>query len=549
MGVRFDTYYKYDELTAILKAYAGAYPGFCRIFTMGQSPEGRELWMVEITNCACGVADAKPGFYIDGNTHAGEVTGSAAYLYTIHQLLTGYASCAETRATVDGTVFYIRPRVSPDGAELYLTTPNNLRSVPRPYPTPERQPGLHPEDMDGDGWITLMRIADPNGDWKVSDQDPRFMVARGDDESGGTYYRLCPEGRIYGPVDATLKVAPAYWGMDLNRNYPANWQPEHVQKGSGKYPLSEPETRASADFILNHPNIAMIICYHTHGHFVFRPPSSKPAKDFSNFDINVVYKVLGDKYEEFTGGPVRQSYDEKTGSARIGSLMDWAYQHLGIVGWVPELWAWGKDYDGDGKISELDYLRWNDEELGGNGFVNWRSFEHPQLGPVEIGGWKTKFTSQNPPGKFLEPELKCHHAFTMYLARSLPRVVVSGVAVQALGADTYRVTASVKNTGLLPTNLVDQAFAAQKAKPVRVSIALEGLELLHGAAVQTVGHLPGRISRLGSSETLYRYLYSMAGPMGAQEPAVDWVVKGKGQAVVTVVAEKAGTAERVVSIP
>jgi hypothetical protein len=275
---------------------------------------------------------------------------------------------------------------------------------------------------------------------------------------------------------------------------------------------------------------------------MFRPPSSKPARDFSSFDINVVYKVLGDKYEELTGGPVRQSYAEETGSARIGSLMDWAYQHLGIIGWVPELWAWGRDYDGDGKVSELDCLRWNDEELDGDGFVNWHPFEHPQLGVVEIGGWKTKFTSQNPPGKFLEPELKCHHDFSMYLARSLPRVEVSGLEVLALGLETYRVTATVKNTGLLPTNLVDQAIVAQKAKPVNLAIALDGLELLHGAAEQTVGHLGGRISRLRSPRFA-------SGPVGAQEPAVSWIVRGKGQVAVTAVSEKAGVARRAVSIP
>jgi len=293
----------------------------------------------------------------------------------------------------------------------------------------------------------------------------------------------------------------------------------------------------------------MIICYHTHGHFVFRPPSSKPAKDFINFDINVVYKVLGDKYTELTGGPVRQSYDEKTGSARIGSLMDWAYQHLGIIGWVPELWAWGRDYDGDGKVGELDCLRWNDEELGGEGFVNWHPYSHPQLGAVEIGGWKTKFTSQNPPGKFLEPELKCHHDFTLYLAGSLPRVTLGKVAVEPLGGETYRVTASVKNTGLLPTNLVDQAITAQKANPVQVKIALEGLELLNGPAAQSVGHLPGRISRVRSADAAYSYLYFLAGPMGAPEPSVSWVVRGKGRAVVTTVSEKAGADNCEVSIP
>ena len=32
-------------------------------------------------------------------------------------------------------------------------------------------------------------------------------------------------------------------------------------------------------------------------------------------------------------------------------------------------------------------LAWSDEKLAGQGYVDWYPFEHPQLGPVEMGGW------------------------------------------------------------------------------------------------------------------------------------------------------------------
>jgi hypothetical protein len=46
--------------------------------------------------------------------------------------------------------FYIHPRVSPDGAEEFLTTPQTMRSVPRLYPFAEweEMPGLYPADVD-----------------------------------------------------------------------------------------------------------------------------------------------------------------------------------------------------------------------------------------------------------------------------------------------------------------------------------------------------------------------------------------------------------------
>ena len=554
MTVRFDTYYRHEELTAILRDYAAAYPDLCQVYSLGLTPEGREMWLMEITGPPGGAPGAKPGFYIDGNTHAGEVTGSAACLYTIHHLLTGYATSPKVRRLVDTTTFYIRPRVSPDGAELYLTTPHNLRSVPRPYPHPDRQPGLHPADVNGDGWITLMRIADPDGDWQVSPEDPRLMVRRRDDvDAAETCYRLFPEGLVHGPLAGPLAVAKPYWGLDLNRNFPANWQPEHVQQGSGPYPLSEPETRVSADFILAHPDIAMIICYHTHGGFAFRPPSSRPARDFSRLDIDVIYRVLGDKFTECTGGPVRQSYDEATGTARSGSLMDWGYQHLGIIGWVPELWSWGRDYNGAGKRSELDYLRWNDEELGGEGFLAWQPFEHPQLGPVEIGGWKTKFTSQNPPGHLLEPELRRHHEWTLYLAEALPRLQVTAVDVETLAPGLHRVTAAVRNSGLLPTNLTDQAVKTGKAGRLTVRLAVPpGMEIVDGPATQELEHLAGRISAPGRAEALYHYLYFSSGPLDRPVVTASWVVRDcgcPGPVTVEAAAPKAGRGAAEAGIP
>jgi murein tripeptide amidase MpaA len=570
---RFDTYYRHDEMTGLLRDYASRYPGLCRLSSLGQSPEGREFWLMEITGYEAGPPDDKPGFYIDGNVHAGEVTASAACLYTIDSLLSSYATDPSVRRLVDTTAFYIRPRVSPDGAELYLATAHNLRSVPRAYPHAERQPGLHPEDVDGDGWALLMRVADADGEWRISETDPRLMVARRADEpAGGPFYRVYPEGIVYGAVGEDglarrdelrhpLRLAPAYWGLDLNRNFPANWQPEHVQKGSGPYPLSEPETRASADFILGHPNIAMIVCYHTHGHFVFRPPSSRPARDFAASDIEGVYRVLGERYTGLTGGPVLQSYDEKAGTARIGSLMDWGYQHLGIVGWVPELWAWGRDYDGDGKVGDADLLRWNDEELGGEGFVAWRPFEHPQLGRVEIGGWKTKFTSQNPPGKFLLGEIEPHYRWTLYLAESLPRLVVAGVRAAPLGGGAWRVTALVRNTGLLPTNVTEQALRAQRRVGVEAELVVESgtVEALDGgggggagggaAARRELGHLGGRISRLASGEATTRSAgggggipgLSQAGPEGGAVE-VSWIVRGQGRVRVRARSARAGVA-------
>ncbi|MGK4455681.1 M14 family zinc carboxypeptidase, partial [Klebsiella pneumoniae] len=85
--------------------------------------------------------------------------------------------------------------------------------------------------------------------------DPRLMVAREPGEFGGEYYRLIPEGFIKQHDGLTFKVNPDREGLDLNRNFPADWRQEFQQLGAGPYPTSEPEVRAMVDFITQHPNI------------------------------------------------------------------------------------------------------------------------------------------------------------------------------------------------------------------------------------------------------------------------------------------------------
>ena len=61
---------------------------------------------------------------------------------------------------------------------------------------------------------------------------------------------------------------------------------------------------------------------------------------------------------------------------------------------------------------DFKILKWNDEALDGKGTVDWYPFEHPDLGPVELGGWDTFVTWRNPPYHLLEKEVaRYKHVF------------------------------------------------------------------------------------------------------------------------------------------
>ncbi len=165
--VDFDRYYRYDELTEALRTFAADYPQLVALESIGKSYEGRDIWLVTLTNTATGPAEEKPALWVDGNIHASEVSPTSACLYLINKVTAEYGSDDDITRALDTRAFYVCPRVNPDGAEWALADkPKIIRSSTRPYPYDEEPlPGFEREDVDGDGRMLQMRIEDPNGPW------------------------------------------------------------------------------------------------------------------------------------------------------------------------------------------------------------------------------------------------------------------------------------------------------------------------------------------------------------------------------------------------
>ncbi len=511
MELKWDRYLKYGELTEFLKDLQLRNPDLCTVYSVGKTWQERDIWCAEITNTKTGQASEKPAVYLDGNTHAGEVTGSMICLYTAWYLLENYGRDQKVTDLLDTRTFYVIPRLSADGAELYLNEPYIPRSSIRPWPYQEEKDGLHPADVDGDGIIAQMRIEDENGQWKVSQKDPRVMVGRKPHEYGGTYYTIYGEGLIRNWNGTEVLSAPSKWGLDVNRNYAAYWQQDYMQPGAGPYPFSEPESRAVADFFESHKNITIAHSFHTFTGAVLRPPAAKADKDVAPKDLKAL-KEIGAIGTETTGYPVVGIYEDFALSKDVpgkrplwGTALEWMFEHAGVIAYSTEVWdmpnrAIGRldtyktlmDWSED---EQLLLQKWNDENLGGEGFINWRPFNHPQLGPVEIGGWKHKYVFQNPPHKFLEQECRKNAMFCVESALATPLVRITAVDVEEAASGVYIVKATVRNLGYLPTNVTEQAKKNKKASPVKAKIEIpEEVKLLGGQEEVEVGHLEGRLA-------------------------------------------------------
>jgi len=533
---RFNKFYRYNDLTSLLREYAKEYPNLIRLESIGKSHEGRDVWLITATNFKSGDDAEKPAFWVDGNIHASEVTTSAAALYLIHALVSKYRQDANTTRALDTRAFYIVPRVNPDGAEWALADkPKVIRSSTREYPyADDPLDGLVTgEDLDGDGRILQMRIEDPNGAWKVHADEPRLMIRRDPIETGGKYYRILPEGLLKNYDGVTIKVLGPKQGLDLNRNFPAAWRTESDQHGAGPYPASEPEARNLVDFIARHPNITGTISFHTMSGVLLRPYDDRSDDEFPTDDL-WTYQKIGEKGTEITGYPnVSVFHDFKYHPKQVitGGFDNWTYDHIGVFSWTVEFWSPMKqagiekfkfiDWYREHPIADdLKMLKWNDEVLKGKGYVDWYKYRHPQLGQVELGGWDSLNMWTNPPPEFLEKEISPFPDWIVWHALISPRLVQLETKVFRLGPDSYRVRFVIQNEGWLPTYVTKKALERKVTRGVIAEITLpKGASLESGKHRDELGELEGRAYKTVNPEE--------TDESTSERVKVEWVVKAK----------------------
>ncbi|MEG7531800.1 MAG: M14 family zinc carboxypeptidase, partial [Hungatella sp.] len=426
------------------------------------------------------------------------------------------------------------------------------------YPLDERQllPGLCPKDINNDHIVTQMRILDPDGEWKVSKKDSRLMVLRKPYETQGEFYRMYPEGIIRGDIMGFDIPMPK--DVNLNRNYPAHWQPEGMQYGACELPLSEPETKAVACFINLHPNIAGVISFHTNAGAIMRPFSNKGDENFVGADLSM-YNALGAMGQEDLGYEVMSTYGgftpDKT-RIRGGTLSDWTFEFLGIPSFMLELW---NVYDAAGskrppnfhfspkdEDTDLEVLRFADREIGPSAYIDWQPIKHPQLGKVEVGGWNRIYVERNPPESYLQALSEGAASFTIKLAEALPKLVIKDMIVNKLAEKIYKVSAVIKNAGYLPTYLSSQALSVNTASPIRVELTAENIPIKIECGLNPcdIGHLEGRFGR----DAEWSHDRAMWKPV---ERKVEWVIRVEKDGVIlrlTASAPRCGAVHQDISI-
>lgn len=548
VNLRFDRYYDYAALTDAVQQLQRAYPRLLNVRSIGKSVEGRDIWLVTINNPATGADTAKAAFWADANIHGNEIQGTEVNLYLIWFLMENYDAIPKVKELVDTRAFYIVPTMNPDGRENFLKTGGPSRSGMSPTWDSDldgRPSQDGPRDLDGDGEIRQMRKRVPGqGTHIVSPVDPRLMVVA-PPGTRGDFILLGTEG-IDADGDGRRGEDPL-GGYDMNRDFPSDWQPPHIQGGANRYPFSWPESRAIGEWLKAHPNVAAAQSWHNSGGMILRGPGSQHYKGTGNYTgrDNRVYDYLGQQ-----GALMLPYYRYMTVWRDLytvyGGTLDWAHDALGIISFTNELWSSRQYYseawnDSAGVPRAMQDLFFNDRLGMGAWYKDWTTFNHPQLGEVEIGGWSRWWGRTTPP--FMLQELAHRNAmFALFHADEMPLLEWGDVTVERIAGSTYRVKAEIRNTRQIPTR-IEAAELYNSGSPDYFSISGTGLRVQAGGL--TSGELRDQV-RL--QERTPERIVLNSGVQGRSTLSVTWIVSGTGTATLEYRSQKGGTHRRTVQV-
>jgi hypothetical protein len=550
----FNRWHDVAELQADLKTLEKAYPKFLRYIVLGKSYAGRDIAGMIVNNPDTGADTSKQAMYIEANIHGNEIQGGEICIYTIWYLMENYGKIDQITKLVDQRAFYIVPTVNPDGRDYFMHGPGgNSRSGHMPvdddndYQFDEDGP----EDLNGNGIIEQIRKYVPGqGNYRKSAVDPRIMEPVGPGEVGD-YIMLGQEGVDH---DGDGRIGEDGLGSyDPNRNFASDWQPNYIQSGAMDYPFQLPEAKAVNDFWMSHPNIAGLQTYHNNGGMILRSPGAEWTGDYPASDVRA-YDELGRNAERIL--PFYRYLVIWSGLYTVhGGVTDWGNDGLGILSFSNELWNNGQYFTSpDLKEQQKDpnspiaprvanyffneFLEFGDE------LTEWKEFDHPQFGKVEIGGAFKKTFGRVPP-RFMNEEL-CHRnmAWTLYQADEMPKVAFGPAKVEKLGDGIFKVWVDVSNPKVAPTILAKAAMNGV-VPPDLLTVDGKGVEILSASWV-TDKWRPA-VAQSIEQKDLKRIMLRN-GLTGRATKTIQYLVKGTGPITVKYASVKGGTVEKTITL-
>jgi hypothetical protein len=369
-------------------------------------------------------------------------------------------------------------------------------------------------------------------------------------------------------------------GVEFNRNFTFNYP--YFGRGAGPHQVSEIETRAIADFMYDHPNIAFVYGFSPEDN-LFHPWKGSSQTDGGRIKSKVLtadqrhFERLAEQFRAKHGGK-----DQPASAEGAGSFSEWSYFHYGRWSlfsrgwWIPAVekaetpseaatssegaeeksaaeiapavnTAAQEDVaaksvppslDKDDKrgAEDLKALAWF-EAQGVEGFVPWQRIEHPDFPGkvVEVGGFKPLYRL-NPPVDQVDPLVQSHLAFLGDLVQQWPKIEIQDLEVKSLGGGLYDVRCQLVNSGQLPT-MPEMAAVNDQWHPIQVRLVDVGpARWIQGSPRQSVR----RLAELGGKAEV-RWVFQLD-EIPANEP--QWKVRAESPTLHSVELESVVTPQQ-----
>lgn len=515
------TYYDYKSLRKRLVSLARQEPNLMRVDSIAQSIDKRKVWVVEVGKCTEGDRKTRPAMLVAAGIEGNDLIGCSIAVSWLERLIKQYRTDAQITELLETTTIYVIPRLNPDAAEHFFTRPK-LETSLNNKPADDDHDGLvdedGPEDLNGDGLITWMRVEDKDGNYLLDPVDKRLLLKADHLKGEVGAWRYLTEGIDNDHDEAWNEDGRG--GVNFNRNFPYNYK--FFAPDAGIHQVSEAQTRGLAEFIIEHPNIGIVITYGAADNLLKTPAGApapgrrKPMTEIDKEDLGY-YRVMGELYREAIG-----LSKELEGTSEPGTFSDWMYFHRGRLSLASRPWspaiavelsksaekdenarqekAEDNEASNEGADSKKDKdkrnekerreLKWFDKHAP-EAFIQWQPIEHPDFPGqrVEVGGY-APFSLTNPPASMVEKIVGKHTDFLTTVAQRLGRIGIRKIKTQHLGQAIYDIEIQVENTGFLPTSLA-QGQTTREIYPTRLVMELDDEFFLSGARITTLPTLAG----------------------------------------------------------
>jgi len=514
-------YISHDQMSKKITSFGTQYPEICSVRSLLRTAGGNNLWLLTIGS---GNRDDKPGIAIVGGV-------DGKYLFS-RELAAGFAETIlnnssenEIKNLLNKITFYIFPDVNPDASAQFSAGLRYERSINSASVDEDRDFATDEdpcEDLNGDGLITLIRITDPAGSYTESQEDKRIMI-QADISKGQTgSYMVYSEGTD-NDKDGSFNEDGA-GGVNFNNNFTYNY--EEFGRYAGLYPLSEPESKAVADFLYDRFNIFAVFTFGPQDNLGQPMKSQERPSEMQNSSRNqapdqrlmngqrgritsilksdeLINKLVSDKYHEITG--------LKGTPAEIsepGNFMEWAYYHYGRYSFGTPGWWLPVE---KGKNSEAAFLQFADKAGIQNIFVPWTEIDHPDFPgkKTEVGGIRP-FALINPPSDTISDLISAHYKFITAVAAMHPELEFLDIKVENTGNNIFRLSLKIHNKGVF-ASCTEIGDGNIWTKIMRLTAEpSKGQSIVSGLRVQ-------RIQRL----------------QGDESAEFSWLISGKGRVALT----------------